>query len=42
MGKCIILMGFMGCGKTSTGKALSEMRNLPVLDTDQMMKNVLH
>ena len=38
MGKCIILMGFMGCGKTSTGKALSEMRNLPVLDTDQMIE----
>ena len=38
MGKCIILMGFMGCGKTSTGKALSEMRGIPVLDTDQMIE----
>ena len=38
MGKCIILMGFMGCGKTSTGKALSESRHIPLLDTDQMIE----
>ena len=38
MGKSIILMGFMGSGKTSTGLELSAMTGLPLIDTDQMIE----
>lgn len=38
MGKdTIILIGFMGSGKTSVGKALSKKLGLPVLDTDALI-----
>ncbi|MBQ5430749.1 MAG: shikimate kinase [Lachnospiraceae bacterium] len=33
----IYLIGFMGCGKTSSGKKLSKLLNIPFLDTDQMI-----
>lgn len=33
----IVLIGFMGSGKTSVGKALSQMLGIPVLDTDQLI-----
>ncbi|UII54830.1 shikimate kinase [Cytobacillus spongiae] len=33
--KSIFLIGFMGAGKTTVGKALGEEMNLPVLDTDE-------
>lgn len=33
--KAIYITGFMGAGKTTVGKALSEVLNLPVIDTDQ-------
>jgi shikimate kinase len=36
--KNIYLIGFMGCGKTSSGKKLSKLLNLPFLDTDQMIE----
>lgn len=31
----IILIGFMGCGKTSVGKRLSEICNMRFMDTDE-------
>ena len=33
--KNIILIGFMGCGKTSVGKRLAESENMEFLDTDE-------
>lgn len=33
----IYLIGFMGTGKTSTGKVLSEMMNTRLLDTDELI-----
>lgn len=33
----IILIGFMGCGKTSVGKRLSEALNIRFLDTDELI-----
>lgn len=35
--KSIYLTGFMGSGKTTVGKALSERLNLPVYDSDEMI-----
>ena len=35
--KNIYLIGFMGCGKTSSGKKLSKLLKVPFLDTDQMI-----
>ena len=32
--KNIILIGFMGCGKSTVGKALSELSGFPLVDTD--------
>lgn len=34
----IILIGFMGCGKTSVGKRLSESLEIDFLDTDQLIE----
>lgn len=34
----IILIGFMGCGKSSVGRRLSESCNLQFLDTDQLIE----
>ncbi|MDO4268307.1 MAG: shikimate kinase [Eubacteriales bacterium] len=38
MRDCIILIGFMGAGKTSVGQALASLKQLPLLDTDQMIE----
>lgn len=35
--KSIILTGFMGTGKTSVGRMLSEKLQVPVLDSDRML-----
>lgn len=35
----IILCGFMGCGKTTVGKALAEMLSMDFVDTDEMIEN---
>ena len=35
--KNIILIGFMGAGKTSLGKAVSKLLSVPFLDTDEMI-----
>ena len=37
-GKNIVLIGFMGCGKTSVGIKLSYRLHLPVADTDKMIE----
>ena len=34
----IILIGFMGAGKTSLGKAAAKLLQVPFLDTDQMIE----
>lgn len=36
--KNIILIGFMGCGKTSVGKCLSETLGCEFLDTDELIE----
>ena len=36
--KNIILIGFMGCGKTSVGKRLAQSLNMDFLDTDQLIE----
>ena len=36
-GNCIILIGFMGCGKTTVGKKLAEQTGMPFLDTDDLI-----
>lgn len=36
--KNIILIGFMGCGKTSVGKRLSETLGCAFLDTDELIE----
>ncbi|MCD7753651.1 MAG: shikimate kinase [Clostridiales bacterium] len=33
--KNLILIGMMGCGKTTTGRRLSRMLGMPLVDTDQ-------
>lgn len=37
-GKCIILIGFMGSGKTSVGLRLSYRMRMPVEDTDKLIE----
>ena len=37
MKKNIVLSGMPGCGKTKVGMALSEMLNMPLVDTDQLV-----
>jgi len=34
----IILVGFMGTGKTSVGEELSELLNMPLIDTDDVIE----
>lgn len=34
----IILIGYMGCGKTTLGKKLSYKERIPLLDTDRMIE----
>ena len=36
-GKSIVLIGFMGAGKSSVGRCLSRMTGLPRFDTDEMI-----
>ena len=36
-GSAIVLIGFMGTGKSSVGKALARQTGLPCLDTDEMV-----
>lgn len=36
-GKSVVLIGFMGAGKTSLGKAVSKILHVPFLDTDKMI-----
>lgn len=38
MKKNIILIGFMGCGKTTVGKKLAKKMNFTFVDTDQMIE----
>ena len=37
-GRNIVLIGFMGAGKTSLGKAVSKMLGVPFLDTDELIE----
>ena len=39
MKKNIILIGYMGCGKTTLGKKLSYRERVALLDTDKMIEN---
>ncbi len=36
-GKNVVLIGFMGAGKSSLGKAVAKILQVPLLDTDQMI-----
>ena len=38
-GKNIVLIGFMGAGKTSLGKTVSKMLGIPYLDTDHLIED---
>ncbi|SHF60598.1 shikimate kinase [Ornithinibacillus halophilus] len=38
--KTIYLIGFMGSGKTTVGKALHELLQLPFVDTDQWIEEI--
>lgn len=40
MKRNIILIGFMGCGKTSVGSRLSRRLHRPMTDTDQMIEEI--
>ena len=40
--KSIFLTGFMGSGKTTIGKLLSEKLSLPVIDTDHVIEEKLN
>lgn len=37
MMKNLVLIGMPGCGKTKVGTALSELLNMPLVDTDQLV-----
>ena len=39
-GRPIILIGLMGCGKTTVGKALSKRTGMPLLDTDAIIEEL--
>jgi len=36
-GNAIVLIGFMGAGKSSVGRTLARMTGLPRFDTDEMV-----
>jgi shikimate kinase len=38
-GQSIVLIGFMGAGKSSTGRALARKTGLPRFDTDEIISN---
>ena len=38
--KFIVLIGFMGAGKTSLGRGLSKKLNLPHIDTDYEIEKI--
>lgn len=38
MGKNIVLIGMMGCGKTTVGRLLSRRLSLPLTDTDALVE----
>ena len=40
--KNIILVGLMGCGKSTVGRALSQMLAYPLVDTDQHIEKLEH
>lgn len=40
--KNIVLIGFMGCGKTSVGMKLSYRLRMPVMDTDKLIEQREH
>jgi len=35
----VVLIGFMGCGKTTVGRKLQELLGYPFLDTDQLIES---
>tara|TARA_B100000497_G_C7600830_1_gene361013 strand:- start:472 stop:1002 length:531 start_codon:yes stop_codon:yes gene_type:complete len=37
----IVLLGYMGCGKTTISKKLKNILNLPLIDLDQFIENEL-
>ena len=37
----LVLCGFMGCGKTTVGRALSQSLGVPFIDTDEFLKEKL-
>lgn len=37
-GKSVVLIGFMGAGKTSLGKAVAKLLQVPFLDTDCLIE----
>lgn len=38
--KNIILIGFMGCGKTTFGKWIEQNRTRKFIDTDDLLSNI--
>ncbi len=36
----VVLIGFMGCGKSTVGKALAKAINLPLFDTDTVIEQL--
>lgn len=38
MGNHVIMTGFMGAGKTTVGEALAKKKQIPFLDTDQLIE----
>lgn len=40
--KNIVLIGIMGCGKTTIAKLLSDTLNMPVIDIDEYLVNKYH
>ena len=42
MGKALIFCGIKHCGKSTLGKAVSELLALPFRDTDEMLEERFH
>ncbi len=36
--KCIVLCGFMGCGKTTISKSIEKLYSIPYIDTDKYIE----